>query len=109
MPVLCRQCAYGNGRAHIPPLASYLPFSVPVTPRGWPILIELAPTLFTTDRITPLLPELLTTFLPTDRIIFPLTRSARVDPHAAWSDVDTLSDCRNGWDRQQGRPLSARP
>ncbi|WP_267360105.1 MULTISPECIES: hypothetical protein [unclassified Methylobacterium] len=78
-----------------------MPVSVPVPPRGRPILVKLTPTLLTADRVTPLFPELLTTFLPTDRIIFPLTRTARVYPHAAWSDVDALSHCWNGWDRQQ--------
>ena len=97
----CRHCTYGNGRAHTPPLAALPAFSVPVTPRGRSILVELAPALLPADRVTPLFPELLATLLPADRIIFPLARTAWVDPHAAWSDVDALSDCRNGWDRQK--------
>lgn len=93
---------YRNGRAHTPPLVAFVPFSVPVTPRRRrPIFVELAPTLLTADRVTPLFSEFLTAFLPTDRIILPFTRTAWIDPHAARSDVDALSDCRNGRDRQQ--------
>lgn len=96
-----RPCADGNGGAYTPPLASYLPFSVPVAARRRTILVELTATLFTADSVSPFLPELLATFLTADRIIFPLTRTARIDPHATRSDVDALSDCWNGWDPQK--------
>jgi hypothetical protein len=85
-------------RGYTPP-SGVFPFSVSIPP-GRPILVELAPTLLTADRVTTFLPELLTTLFPADRIVFAFARTARVDPYAARSDVDALSDCRNGWDRQ---------
>ncbi|MCJ2071408.1 hypothetical protein MKK75_21855 [Methylobacterium sp. J-030] len=72
----------------------------------WPrrtILVELAPTLLTPDRVVSLLTELFSTLLSADLVSLTFPRRARIDPHATRSDVDALSDSWHARDSEQTR------